>query len=297
MDDKDYKMRKLITFALSSLLLVIASACASAAPPPTPTPTAIVPNVTLTVTGNSTLLRVLESIQPAFEADVPTHQLEILFGDNIDANPEFVADETLDAIAVSGTFEAEVTEVVGEDTARNLQGLTFGRSALAILVHSSQSVTDLSVEQVADIFSGAVTNWSQVGGEDVPIQVYTRDAERGSTADFLDGFMDGQTFDVLRADKQVLQDSSDLLDAISADPNGIGYANLAGTAPQGLNVTSLSIGGISPLDDTYFSFEPLLLVYRNGDDDIQPLVDWLMSNNGRAALRVADVSDVAATEN
>jgi phosphate transport system substrate-binding protein len=125
---------------------------------------------------------------------------------------------------------------VNKDEIQKLQATPFGLATapgqenvlaldgLVVLVHKGNPLRRLSIDQIASIFSGAVTDWSQVGGSPGPIHVYARDAKSGTGDTFNGIVMKGKT---LVASAQ-LEDGNDVLaDKVAADVGGVGYAGFA----------------------------------------------------------------------
>jgi phosphate transport system substrate-binding protein len=125
---------------------------------------------------------------------------------------------------------------INKDEIQKLQATTFGLATapgqenvlaldgLVILVHKNNPISRLSIDQIASVYSGAITDWQQLGGSPGPIHVYARDAKSG-TGDTFNGI-------VLKGKKQIssaeLMDTSDgLADKVAADVGGIGYAGFA----------------------------------------------------------------------
>ncbi len=96
---------------------------------------------------------------------------------------------------------------------------------IALIVHPSNPVRSLSVAQAADIFSGGLTDWSQVGGRAETITLYARDDKSGTYDYFKDAVLKahGKT---LAANAQRFEDSKKLSESVSGDPAGIGFIGL-----------------------------------------------------------------------
>ena len=96
---------------------------------------------------------------------------------------------------------------------------------IAVIVHPSNTVKTLTVAQVADIFSGSLTDWSQVGGRAGTIVIYARDDKSGTYDFFKDAVLKthGKT---LAANAQRFEDSKKLSESVSSDPAGIGFIGL-----------------------------------------------------------------------
>ena len=101
-----------------------------------------------------------------------------------------------------------------------------GLDALLVMVAQSNRVNGLSVKQIGDIFSGVITDWSQVGGRPGRIQLYSRDAKSG-TFDTFDTLVLKPSNVKLSKEARLFESSSDLSDAVARDPNGVGFAGYA----------------------------------------------------------------------
>ncbi len=269
-------MRKRTITLFSSLLLLIASACASAAPPPTPTPTDS-PQVTLTISGSGGVSGLLSNAQAAFEADTPDYTLNVLSGSGTGGGVQGVLDGLLDIAAMARGPK-------DDETAKGLQYLNIGSTGVAILVHPDVEVTDLTQDQVRDIFSGAVTNWSEVGGQDLAIVIYVRDEEESSTLKLRELIFGETPFPETIAG--VLGGAGDMLTSVEGTPGSIGFGNWIATVGSDKKVKTVTLDGVAPNDDTYSIATPLGIGYvEDRQEAVQPLLDWVASERGQAALR------------
>ena len=134
-----------------------------------------------------------------------------------------------------------------------------GLDGIAILVNQGNSISNLTKQQIADIFSGKITDWSQTGGQAGAINLYARDAKSG-TFDTFKSLVLG-TADLSPQSKR-FEDSNELSDAVAADSNGIGFVGL----PFVRNAKALAVSepGTMPLMATAFTVatEDYLLARR-----------------------------------
>ena len=103
-------------------------------------------------------------------------------------------------------------------------GIAVARDVLTFYVHEANPVAALSLEQLAGIYQGDITRWSEVGGRDAPIVVYSRESSSGTYAFMKKELLGGQDF-TERA--QALPGTSAVVDAVSQEMNGIGYGGVA----------------------------------------------------------------------
>ena len=158
---------------------------------------------------------------------------------------------------------------------------------LAILVHPANPVDQLSIETLAQIFAGEITNWSAVGGPDRTIQVYARDEQSGTWDTFKDLVLRGQ---YAMTDGARRYESNDQLSAdVSRDPAGIGFAGFAsvgnskllaiadGNAPA-LKPSKLSVATEDyPLSRRLYLYTPA----QTGEPLAQSFIDFTQSHAGQ----------------
>lgn len=102
--------------------------------------------------------------------------------------------------------------------------ITVARDGLAVYVHESNAVSQLTVEQLRDIYLGDVTNWKQVGGADEPIVLYSRENSSGTYVFFKENVLKGEDF---AAAAQTLPGTAAVVNAVSRERKGIGYGGAA----------------------------------------------------------------------
>lgn len=117
---------------------------------------------------------------------------------------------------------------------------------IAVIVNPENPVADLTVEQIAQVYKGEVTNWQEVGGKDAPIVCIGREAASGTRDGFesITGTADNCKY------AQELTSTGDVVQTVSSNPNAIGYASLASVSDQ---VQTISVEGIMPSDETILS--------------------------------------------
>ncbi len=162
--------------------------------------------------------------------------------------------------------------------------------ALAIYVHQSSTVQSLSLDQLQQIFTGAVTNWSAVGGPDAPIVLYSRENSSGTYAYFKEHVLHGGDF---AAQAQTLPGTAAVINAISHDPNGIGYGGIG--YAEGVRVLPVSNGG-EPIPPTMqnalsgsYPISRYLFMYTAGEPSglAADFLTWVVSPEGQALVEQA----------
>lgn len=130
-----------------------------------------------------------------------------------------------------------------DEKAKGLEGTVLAYDGIAIVVNPANKVEDLTVEQVAKIYKGEITNWKEVGGSDAEIVLIGREAGSGTRDGFesITGTKDACKY------RQELTSTGDVITTVAGNPNAIGYASLASVKDS---VRALKIGGVAPSDAT-----------------------------------------------
>ncbi len=129
------------------------------------------------------------------------------------------------------------------EEAQNLNATVIAIDGIAMIVNPDNPIADLTIEQIAKIYTGEVTNWNEVGGNDAPIVLIGREAASGTR----DGFESiTKTKDKCQY-TQELTSTGDVVQTVSSNPNAIGYASLASVKDT---VKLLSVEGVTPTNET-----------------------------------------------
>ena len=157
---------------------------------------------------------------------------------------------------------------------------------VAVVINPANGVEDLTVEQIAQIFTGEITNWSELGGTDGEIAVFGREAGSGTRGAF------EEIVGVEDACKYTNEYSStgDVIGNVASNPNAIGYASLSAVNDT---VKAVKVNGVAPSEDTvkdgsYEIQRPFVMVTKEGaelSEATQAFLDFAMS---------ADAADIIA---
>lgn len=160
---------------------------------------------------------------------------------------------------------------------------------LAIYVHKDNPVKQLSLAQIKDIFTGKFTNWKDVGGLNKPILLYSRENNSGTYEFFKEHVLNKQDF---ASNTQHMAGTAALINAVSKDPNSIGF----GGAAYAKNVKAIAVSkdgsgkGVVPSDKAIHSGEyPIsrfLYFYLNQkpSGNIKKFIDWVISPAGQKVV-------------
>jgi phosphate transport system substrate-binding protein len=167
---------------------------------------------------------------------------------------------------------------------RDLSPIVMARDGIAVIVHPSNSIADLSTEQIRDVFAGTVKDFSNVGGRKGPIWPVTREEGSGTRGAFIELVMKGKTI----TPEALVQDSNgSMRELIANDPGGIGYISLGLVNDS---VKAVSIDGVRATRDnvvngTYKLVRPFLFVVAQAPDGLcKQFIDFVLSGEGQRLL-------------
>ena len=175
-----------------------------------------------------------------------------------------------------------------DEKAQGLTETVLAYDGIAIIVNPENTVEDLTVEQIASIYKGEVTNWSEVGGADGEIVLIGREAGSGTRDGFesITGTKDACKY------RQELTSTGDVITTVANNPNAIGYASLASVKDT---VKALKVGGVTPTEDTvkdgtYLIQRPFVFVTKADtklSDTAQKFFDYAMSSAASSIISKA----------
>ena len=175
-----------------------------------------------------------------------------------------------------------------EEKSAGLKETVLAYDGIAIIVHPDNPVSDLSVEQIAKLYTGEITNWKDVGGNDAEVVLIGREAASGTRDGFesITGTKDKCQY------RQELTSTGDVITAVSQNPNAIGYASLASVKDT---VKALNVGGVTPSeatvkDGSYLVQRPFVLVTVEGkalSPAAQAFFDYALSADAASIISAA----------
>ena len=291
-------MKKIISIALAAILaLALLAGCgSSAAPAATTTPAAdsAAPATeapaelsgTVATDGSTSMEKVIGALGEAFmeqNKGVTFTYNPTGSGSGITAVGEGRCDIGLSSRALKD-----------DEKASGLKETVLALDGIAVIVNPANPVSDLDVETIAKIYTGEITNWKEVGGNDAEIVLIGREAGSG-TRDGFESITD--TKDSCKY-RQELTSTGDVITTVSTNPDAIGYASLAALKD---NVKALTVGGIAPTEDTvkdgsYVIQRPFVLVTKDGTElstAAQAFFDYATSADAADLIAAAGAVAVA----
>ena len=231
--------------------------------------------------GSTSMSKVIESLSEAFQEETGTEVTYNATGSG--AGIEAVLAGRCD-IGLSSR------DLKDEEKSKGLEGTTLAYDGIAIIVHPDNDVADLSIETIAKIYTGEITNWKDVGGADGEIVLIGREANSGTR----DGFESITDTEDKCKYRQECTSTGDVITAVSSNPNAIGYASLASVKDS---VKAVSVDGVKPSeatvkDGSYAVQRPFVLVTKKDtklSDSAQKFFDYITSKDANEVISGAGV--------
>lgn len=178
---------------------------------------------------------------------------------------------------------------LSDDEKDNITELELGKEGIVISVSNKNNITELSTEQIRDIFNGNITDWKEVGGKSGKINVITREEGSGTRSAFESVVMD----DTKIINNAIVQSSTESVkQSVASDPNAIGYISYAHMSDD---VKALSVNNVSVSDETIANEEYplqrpfLFLIKGKPTGDVKLFLDWVKSPAGIKIIKEAKI--------
>jgi phosphate transport system substrate-binding protein len=263
------------------------AATETSAPEPTVVEAAPALSGQIQVAGSTTVQPLAEVLAEAFMAVNPDVTIDIQGGGS-SVGVTSAGDGTVDI----GTASREIKD---EEMAQypDMQVYTIAYDGIAVIVNSEIELPSLTVEQVRDIFSGVITNFSEVGGPDAEINVVSREEGSGTRAAFAELVMthkdaNGEKIEEPIIESAILQQSNgQILTTVATTPDTISYLSF-GFLDDSVN--AVAIDDVEPTienvkNGTYSIFRPLnLLTNGTPDELVQAFLDYILGADGQAIV-------------
>ena len=235
---------------------------------------------TITIAGSTSVMPFTEKLAEHFMVDHPQFVVDVQGGGST-AGVQACMNKTVNIGMSSRQLkEDEMT----------LKEIVICYDGISVVVHPSNPIRGLTLKQVADIFAGKITKWSQLGWVDRKIDSITREEGSGTRGSFEDLVMKGLDID----DGIMVQDSNgSVKEIVATDPYALGYISLGLVDKR---VKALTIDGIIPTVDNikakkYRIVRPFLYL-TNGEPgpNVKPFIDYVLKDGQRVLVKEGLIS-------
>lgn len=182
------------------------------------------------------------------------------------------------------------------------QGITpvehiIARDAIAVIVHPENPVSELTLQQISDIYSGVYTNWLEVGGDDRPIVRLSRETNSGTHVYFLETVLrlgDSESKTLFATNTLLLPSSEGIIAEVRQNPNAIGYDGL-GYVPHDLKVIAIApeegdayiLPSVETVNEGTYPIARDLYMYTNGQPTgaVATYLEWIMDTDAQQIVK------------
>lgn len=196
--------------------------------------------------------------------------------------------------AQDGTADIGLASRDLKDTETGVKNITVAKDGIAIIVNPQNPVADLSVEQIAQLATGEITNWSEVGGNDAQVVFIGREAGSGTRDGFesITGTTDNCKY------QNELTSTGEVIANVASNPNAIGYASLSAVDDT---VKAITVGGVAPSEETVLdgsyaiqrNFNFIVSDSAELSDAAQAFIEWATSADAADLIAGAGAVPVA----
>lgn len=261
-------MKKIMGIFAMAVLSVGLVACGGTTSETTPT--------NVTISGSSSVNVLLEELEPAFELTNDMIDLKVSASgssDGITAAQQGTVDFGMSSRDLKPEEKSGVNEKV------------IALDGIALITNANNPVTDLSLDQIAKIYTGEFTNWSEVGGPDLAIAVIARESASGTRGAFEEIF---GIKDQMTTNAKEFNGTGGVKSEVAQNPNAIGYISLGSVDDtiQAVDVDGVDATEANVQNGTYLIARPFILVYKeaNLSTAAKEFLDWTLSSEGQAIV-------------
>jgi phosphate transport system substrate-binding protein len=239
----------------------------------------------ITVKGSDTMVIMNARLAEAYMAKQPGTVIQVSGGGS-GVGIAALINGTTDVAAASRPIKTGEVDKLKARFATTGYAYPIARDGLSVYLNTENRVRELTIAQLRDIYTGRITNWKDVGGNDATIILYSRENSSGTYQYFRDNVLMGKDFSP-RA--QTLQGTAAVVNGVARDPNGIGYGGAA--YAKGIRFAAVRKDANSP------AYLPSLETVRSGQypisrflylytrvkpaKDLKAFIDWATSAEGQ----------------
>lgn len=250
--------------------------------------------------GSDTIVNLALAWAENYQADHPDVRISVTGGGSGTGIASLV-NGTVDIANASRQIKSEEIDQAKSNGIDPVEHL-IARDAIAVIVNPENPVHELTLKQISDMYSGKISNWSEVGGEDRPIVRLSRETNSGTHVYFLEtvlrlGSKEDKT--LFSTDTLLLPSSEGIIAEVRQNPNAVGYDGL-GYVPKDLKMIAIAeeqggafvLPSIATVNDKTYPIARDLYMYTNGEPTgvIKDYLDWILSTEAQQI--VADLGFV-----
>ena len=241
--------------------------------------------------GSDTIVNLALAWAERYQAEHPEVRISVTGGGS-GTGIASIINGTVDIANASRQIKEEEIDAAQSNGVEPVEHI-IARDAIAVIVHPQNPVSQLTLKQISDIYSGKFTNWSDVGGEDRPIVRLSRETNSGTHVYFLEtvlrlGSSEDKT--LFSTDTLLLPSSEGIISEVRQNPNAIGYDGL-GYVPHDLKMIAIAeeeggayvLPSIPTVNDKTYPIARDLYMYTDGEPTgiVKDYLDWILGTEAQ----------------
>jgi len=245
--------------------------------------------------GSDTIVNLALAWAEQYQMDHPDIRLSVTGGGSGTGIASLV-NGTVDIANASRQIKSSEIDLAREQGVEPVEHI-IARDAIAVIVNPENPVSELTLQQISDMYSGVYTNWSEVGGEDRPIVRLSRETNSGTHVYFLEtvlrlGIKDSET--LFSTNTLLLPSSEGIIAEVRQNPNAIGYDGL-GYVPEDLKVIAIApevgdayiLPSVATVNSGTYPIARDLYMYTNGEPTgvVAEYLDWIMGVDAQQIVK------------
>jgi phosphate transport system substrate-binding protein len=241
--------------------------------------------------GSDTIVNLALAWAERYQSEHPDVRISVTGGGSGTGIASLI-NKTVDIANASRQIKQEEMEEAKSNGVEPVEHI-IARDAIAVIVNPENSVSELTLQQISDIYSGKISNWQEVGGEDRPIVRLSRETNSGTHVYFLEtvlrlGNREDKT--LFSTDTLLLPSSEGIVAEVRQNPNALGYDGL-GYVPKDLKMIAIAkeagasyvLPSIQTVNDKSYPIARDLYMYTNGEATgvVKEYLDWILSTEAQ----------------
>jgi phosphate transport system substrate-binding protein len=277
-------MNRFMLLGIALLTFIFTTSCGPASSEGTPS---VSPGAYIENKGSDTMVNLALGWAEKYQSEYPEVRISVTGG----GSGTGIASLLNKTVDIANSSRKIKEEEIDDAKSKGIDPVEFAvaRDAIAVIVNPENPVSQLTLKQISDIYSGKFSNWTEVGGEDRPIVRLSRETNSGTHVYFLEtvlrlGSKEDKT--LFSMDTLLLPSSEGIIAELRQNPNAIGYDGL-GYVPKDLKVIAVAkeeadpyvLPSIATVNDKSYPIARDLYMYTNGEPTgaIKGYLDWILS--------------------
>ena len=276
--------RVFIPFLVLTTLVVLLTSCGA---PAAASPGAAAASAYIENKGSDTIVNLALAWAERYQSDHPDVRISVTGGGS-GTGIAALLNGTVDIANASRQISADEKQ---QAQAKGVDPVEFviARDAIAVMVNPENPISQLTLRQISDIYSGKIRNWKELGGDDRPIVRLSRETNSGTHVYFLQNVIrlgDSANKTFFSSDTLLLPSSEGIVNELRSNPNAIGYDGL-GYVPKDLKLIGIAtqpgkpyvIPSVKTVNDKTYPIARDLYMYTNGQPTgaVKTYLDWIAS--------------------